>query len=63
MTLLLAGVAVGELLGAVTSGLLTFMNEQKTAAISFSGWLADLTTELGSMYIWQLAPVKYWCDK
>ena len=29
MTLLLAGVAVGMLLGAVTSGLLTFMNEQK----------------------------------
>ncbi len=29
MTLLLAGVAVGILLGAVTSGLLTFMNEQK----------------------------------
>ena len=29
MTLLLAGVAVGMLLGAVTSGILTFMNEQK----------------------------------
>ena len=29
MTLLLAGVAVGMLLGAITSGLLTFMNEQK----------------------------------
>lgn len=29
MTLLLAGVAVGMFLGAVTSGLLTFMNEQK----------------------------------
>lgn len=29
MTLLLAGVAVGMLLGAVTSGVLTFMNEQK----------------------------------
>ena len=29
MTLLLAGVAVGMLLGAMTSGLLTFMNEQK----------------------------------
>jgi iron complex transport system permease protein len=29
MTLLLAGVAVGIFLGAVTSGLLTFMNEQK----------------------------------
>ena len=29
MTLLLAGVAVGMLLGAVTAGLLTFMNEQK----------------------------------
>ncbi len=29
MTLLLAGVAVGMLLGALTSGLLTFMNEQK----------------------------------
>lgn len=29
MTLLLAGVAVGMLLGAVTSGLLTFMNERK----------------------------------
>lgn len=29
MTLLLAGVAVGMLLGAVTSGLLTFLNEQK----------------------------------
>lgn len=29
MTLLLAGVAVGMLLGAVTSGLLTIMNEQK----------------------------------
>lgn len=29
MTLLLAGVAVGMLLGALTSGILTFMNEQK----------------------------------
>jgi iron complex transport system permease protein len=29
MTLLLAGVAVGMFLGAITSGLLTFMNEQK----------------------------------
>ena len=29
MTLLLAGVAVGMLLGAVTSGILTFINEQK----------------------------------
>ncbi len=29
MTLLLAGVAVSMLLGAITSGLLTFMNEQK----------------------------------
>lgn len=29
MTLLLAGVAVGMLLGAITSGILTFMNEQK----------------------------------
>ena len=29
MTLLLSGVAVGMLLGAMTSGLLTFMNEQK----------------------------------
>ena len=29
MTLLLAGVAVGMFLGALTSGLLTFMNEQK----------------------------------
>ena len=29
MTLLLAGVAVGMLLGAITSGVLTFMNEQK----------------------------------
>lgn len=29
MTLLLSGVAVGMLLGALTSGLLTFMNEQK----------------------------------
>ena len=29
MTLLLAGVAVGMFLGAVTSGVLTFMNEQK----------------------------------
>ena len=29
MTLLLAGVAVGMLLGAATSGILTFMNEQK----------------------------------
>ena len=29
MTLLLAGVAVGMLLGAITSGLLTFMNEQQ----------------------------------
>ena len=29
LTLLLAGVAVGMLLGAVTSGILTFMNEQK----------------------------------
>ena len=29
MTLLLAGVVVGMLLGAVTSGILTFMNEQK----------------------------------
>ncbi len=29
MTLLLSGVAVGMLLGAVTSGMLTFMNEQK----------------------------------
>ena len=29
MTLLLAGVAVGMLLGAITSGILTFINEQK----------------------------------
>lgn len=29
MTLLLSGVAVGMLLGAITSGILTFMNEQK----------------------------------
>lgn len=35
MTLLLAGVAVGMLLGAVTSGLLTFMNEQKLAQYLF----------------------------
>lgn len=53
MTLLLAGVAVGMLLGAVTSGLLTFMNEQNCSNI-FSGWLADLTTDAGSMYIWLL---------
>ena len=31
MTLLLAGVAVGMLLGAITSGILTFMNEQQLA--------------------------------
>lgn len=35
MTLLLAGVAVGMLLGAVTSGLLTFMNEQKLSQYLF----------------------------
>ncbi len=55
MTLLLAGVAVGMLLGAVTSGLLTFMNEHKNCSNIFSGWLADLTTDAGSMYIWLLA--------
>ena len=35
MTLLLAGVAVGMLLGAITSGILTFMNEQKLAQYLF----------------------------
>lgn len=35
MTLLLAGVAVGMLLGAVTSGLLTLMNEQQTQQYLF----------------------------
>ena len=35
MTLLLAGVAVGMFLGAVTSGLLTFMNEQKVQEYLF----------------------------
>lgn len=35
MTLLLAGVAVGMLLGAITSGLLTMMNEQQTQQYLF----------------------------
>ena len=35
MPLLLAGVAVGMFLGAVTSGLLTFMNEQKVQEYLF----------------------------
>lgn len=35
MTLLLAGVAVGMLLGAVTSGILTLMNEQQTQQYLF----------------------------
>ena len=35
MTLLLAGVAVGMLLGAITSGLLTLMNEQQTQQYLF----------------------------
>lgn len=37
MTLLLAGVAVGMLLSAITSGMLTFMNEQKLQQYLF--WL------------------------
>ncbi len=35
MTLLLAGVAVGLFLGAITSGILTFMNEQKLQEFLF----------------------------
>lgn len=55
MTLLLAGVAVGMLLGAVTSGLLTFMNEQKLQQYLF--WMVGGLDyrRWEHVYIWLLA--------
>jgi ABC-type Fe3+-siderophore transport system permease subunit len=50
MTLLLAGVAVSMLLGAIPSGLLTFMNDRNSAVFILDGrWLGF--TPLGHMFI------------